>query len=68
MQKHWREILAGQDYGVWKPADRHSGRVQRELHALAGMAYSEPEPKTAGERMWCAVPPSTRPDLTEAWS
>lgn len=35
-QEHWGLMLrsAGQDWGVWRPADLQSGRVQRELEAI----------------------------------
>lgn len=35
-QEAWGARLrsAGQDWDVWRPADLHSGRVQRELEAI----------------------------------
>jgi hypothetical protein len=55
VQKHWREILAGQDYGVWKPADWHPGRIRGELEALAGQQLGEPEDDSPEARMWRAL-------------
>jgi hypothetical protein len=54
-QREWAAILDGRDYGVWKPHDWMTGRVQAELHDLAGQEYREPEPVTAQERMWRAL-------------
>lgn len=54
-QRDWAGVLSSQDYGVWKPADWMAGRVQAELHALAGEDYRPPEPVTAQERMWRAL-------------
>lgn len=36
-QRSWRDVLlaADQDWGVWKPADWKSGRIQAELEDLA---------------------------------
>lgn len=35
-QERWGLMLrhAGQDWDVWRPADLHSGRIQRELEAI----------------------------------
>lgn len=35
-QERWGLMLrhAGQDWSVWRPADLHSGRIQRELEAI----------------------------------
>jgi hypothetical protein len=54
-QRDWAEILSGQDYGIWKPHDWMAGRVQAELHALAGEGYRPPGPVTAEQRMWAAL-------------
>ena len=54
-QQDWAAILTGRDWDVWKPHDWMTGRVQRELHDLAGQRYHEPEPRTAQERMWRAL-------------
>jgi hypothetical protein len=54
-QKHWREILGGQDYGVWKPADWHSGLIRGELETLAGEQLAEPADENAEARMWRAL-------------
>ena len=55
MQKHSREILGGQDYGVWKPADWHSGRIRGELETLARAQLDEPADNSAEARMWRAL-------------
>lgn len=55
VQREWVAILAGRDHGVWKPHDWMIGRVQRELHDLAGHEYHKPEPASAQERMWRAL-------------
>ncbi len=38
-QQDWLDALAaaGLDAGVWRPRDLYSGRIQRELAALAGL-------------------------------
>ena len=38
-QQEWLDILAadGLDVGVWRPEDYYSGRIARELAALAGL-------------------------------
>ena len=38
-QQEWLDALrcAGFDVGVWRPSDYYSGRIQRELAALAGL-------------------------------
>ena len=35
-QEKWGDLLklAGQNWDVWRPADLHSGRIQRELQAI----------------------------------
>jgi hypothetical protein len=55
VQREWEHILAGRDYGVWKPHDWMTGRVPRELHHLAGQPYREPEPADSESRMWRAL-------------
>ena len=56
-QRDWAAILAGQDYGTWKPADWMTGDIQRELHELAGRRYAEPprEALTPAERLHRAL-------------
>ena len=55
-QRDWAQVLAGQDYGVWKPADWFNGRVRAELEQLAGHQAPGPrEPATAQERLWHAL-------------
>lgn len=41
-QQHWLDelVAAGQDAGVWRPADLMSGRIARELAALAALPVS----------------------------
>jgi hypothetical protein len=59
-QRDWAAILAGQDHGVWKPHDWHSGRVRAELEALAGRAAPVTGLPTAQERLWRAAPRAGR--------
>jgi hypothetical protein len=42
-QNQWIDALrrAGQDADVWRPADLMSGRIARELAALAGMRVAQ---------------------------
>ena len=54
-QQDWAAILDRRDWAVWKSADWMTGRVQRELHDLAGQPYREPEPAGAQVRRWRAL-------------
>ena len=54
-QRDWAQVLAGQDYGIWKPHDWHSGRVRAELEALARRAAPATGPPTAQDRFWRAA-------------
>jgi hypothetical protein len=56
-QRAWLEILtrAGQDAAVWKPADWPAGDVERELHNLAALDYTEPEHLDPQQRLWRAL-------------
>ncbi len=42
-QLHWLTLLnaSGADVAVWRPADRYSGRITRELAWLAGLRDKE---------------------------
>jgi hypothetical protein len=44
-QQEWLDVLAaaGADAGVWRPSDLLSGRVGRELAAIAGIAVATRE-------------------------
>ena len=37
-QREWRDalLMAGADWAIWRPSDYESGRVEKELRALAG--------------------------------
>lgn len=45
-QEHWLTALraAGQDAGVWRPSSLLSGRVARELAAIAGLRVRQEVP------------------------
>ena len=64
-QRDWATILAGQDHGVWKPHDWHTGRVRTELEALAGQAAPTTGPPTAQERLWRAAARAAERDGTQ---
>jgi hypothetical protein len=64
-QRDWAAILAGQDHGVWKPHDWHSGRVRAQLEALAGRAVPVTGPPTAQDRLWRAAAQAAERDRTQ---
>jgi hypothetical protein len=54
-QRDWADILSGQNHGMWKPADLHSGRIRAELEDLAGRELRAAGPPTAQDRLWRAL-------------
>ena len=55
IQQGWAAILAGRNWGMWKPHDWHSGRIRAELEALPGRPAPVTGPPTAQERLWRAA-------------